>query len=58
MKPITFDVVYWEGVQGDNPSRITLDDGGKMVTELRTLLRDPAVRGVQITVEKNHSGEF
>lgn len=58
MKPITFDVAYWEGVKGDNPSRITLDDPGNMVIELKALLHDPAVRGVQVTVEKNHSGEF
>jgi len=58
MKPITFDVQYWPGVKGKNPSRITLDDGRTMVTDLRKLLRDPAVRGVQVTVEKTHSGEF
>lgn len=58
MKPITFDVKYWPGVQGENPSRITLDDGGMMVVALKDLLRDPSVQSVQVTVEKTHSGEF
>lgn len=58
MKPITFDVQYWDGVQGDNPSRIICENPGNMVIELKALLHDPAVQGVQVTVEKTHSGEF
>lgn len=58
MKPITFDIRYWPGLQGENPNRIELDDPGSMVKALQDLLYDPAVAGVQVTVEKTHSGEY
>lgn len=58
MKPITFDVQYYEGVQGKQDSRIVLNEGGDMVLKLKALLYNPTVRGVQVTIEKTHSGEF
>lgn len=58
VKAITIDIRYWDGVQGDNPSRVTLEDAGNMVTIMTKLIMDPAVQGLQVTVEKSHSGEF
>lgn len=52
MKPITFDVKYW------NPERrlerITVADPEKAIEDLKALLLQPEVSGVQMTVEKHH----
>jgi hypothetical protein len=58
MKAIVIDIKYWDGVQGDNPSRIILQDPKTMVIDMRRLLHDPAVQGLQVTVEKTNSMEF
>lgn len=52
MKPITFDVKYW------NPERplerITCDDPEQAIEDLKNLILQEDVSGVQMTVEKNH----
>jgi succinyl-CoA synthetase alpha subunit len=58
MKPITFDVQYWPGLGGDQPMRVAKVHGDDFIDTVKELLTDPTIRGIQITIEKEHETEF
>ena len=53
MKPITIDVQYWPKYER-RMERVTVADPEKFIEDLKALLYQAEVSGLQITISKNH----
>ncbi len=55
MQPITLDFTFWDPKR--RLERITVQEPELAIDQIKDLLMQPEVSGVQMTVQKSHRGE-